>query len=256
MFKRRPEDVKIVVCLNGNYDLKDLERILADSWPYMDLVLLGKNSIGLQAIGMARNHSKDVIAGLEIYDEPIPAANKVTMITGARASFYTIMPGGGVDMMKAVLGAASLQAKINRDVPPKAIAILDSWRIEQLDQLKIFFPGESTRELCFSRQRLEFIVNALAKLAVEAGIGCAWITADYVEFLKQRWPQLTVFANRICMPGSSLDGLDGRLTPAKAVKAGADYLVMSDPILYPPKGKTRKQVAAEIRADIARAFEE
>ena len=89
---------------------------------------------------------------------------------------------------------------------------------------------------------------------MKAGVDIILSSPKEVAEIHARWPEMVLYTPGIRMPYSPPDDQGRTMTPGEAVLNGSHYLVIGRPIRNPEGGRTRKQVVAEIRADIAQAL--
>lgn len=176
---------------------------------------------GPEAVGELRGRGKRVFLDLKLLDIPNTVSRAVRVVRELGADLLTVHATGGVRMLEAAAQAAGPE---NEGIRILAVTLLTS-----LD------PGEV--ETVWGRQvsDTETEVIRLARLAQEAGISGVVASAMEAEPLRRALGSRAL----IVTPGIRLTGGDRHdqvrvATPAEAVRAGADYLVVGRPIIGHP----------------------
>lgn len=161
-----------------------------------------------------------VFLDLKFHDIPNTVAGAVTAAARLGTSMLNVHASGGLAMMRAARRAASDTAPNTRVI---AVTVLTS--LDQQDVTRLGMPG-SPGEL----------VLRLADMAAEAGLDGVVASPAEVAELRRRFPPpflLVVPGIRPAWGGEAAD--QKRLaTPAEAVAAGADYIVVGRPITRSP----------------------
>jgi orotidine-5'-phosphate decarboxylase len=172
---------------------------------------------GPHALRPLTDHGKQVFLDLKLHDIPRTVARAVRAAAGHGAAMLTVHAGGGHNMLRAAAEAAATAGPRR----PKLLAVttLTSLAPDDLTRLGIHRP-------------LKEHTLALGRMAVDAGIDglvCSvHEAADFRRLLGSR-PLLVTPGVR---PAGNEAGDQKRVaTPADAVKAGADFLVVGRPIL-------------------------
>jgi orotidine-5'-phosphate decarboxylase len=176
----------------------------------LELYLFSGNDI----VHALKNRGHSVFLDLKLHDIPNTVAGAVRSVASAGADMLTVHASGGRAMMAAAAEAASLLA-----CPPKllAVSVLTSMDAEQLHAIGV---GASPADQ----------VLRLAGLASEAGISGLVASSEEVAVLRAGFPDFTLVIPGIRPAGSAAGDQRRVATPAAAIRAGADYLVIGRPI--------------------------
>ncbi|MBV8152369.1 MAG: orotidine-5'-phosphate decarboxylase, partial [Candidatus Eremiobacteraeota bacterium] len=177
---------------------------------------------------------------LKLHDIPRTVAAAIRSLIEPGVQIIDVHALGGAEMMAAAVEAAEERASELGIPPPEifAVTILTSIGAEDLRELGLTGgPGENAIRLA-----------ALARDARCSGVVCSPLeVTDLKNFFGAEFKTLTPGIR----PGRSAHGDQKRLsTPAEAVAAGTDYVVVGRPILEAPD---RRQAAEEILAELATA---
>jgi len=150
----------------------------------------------------------------KLHDIPNAVRLRAMAIASSGADIVSAHASGGVKM---------LQAAVESKLEVYAISVLTSLR--ENDVLSLFGRPVVT------------VVLGLAHLAIEAGVKGIVCSPKELEYVSRHKPQLTLVVPGIRSEGKSADDQGRIATPAAAIKAGADYLVVgrqitkaSDPV--------------------------
>ena len=155
----------------------------------------------------------------KVYDTPDAAAERVAVWRDAGAEFFTIHASGHGEMMKKCIDAAGEKMKII------AVTVLTS-----------FDAAASTDVFGFSPRTA---VLALARIARRAGIHGIVASPEEVAMLRKSagWEDgatTAIFTPGIRPAWAQKNDQKRTATPAEAIRAGADYLIIGRPIFNPP----------------------
>ncbi len=161
---------------------------------------------------------------VKLHDIPRTVGAAVRQLVRPNAHIINVHALGGLEMMQAAVDAASERAgELGITVPQIfAVTILTSIAPEDLNELGLQGgPGENATRLA-----------ALARDAGCAGVVCSAHEApDLKRFFGENFLALTPGIR----PSGSAHGDQKRvMTPAQAVDAGADYIVVGRPIVEAP----------------------
>jgi orotidine-5'-phosphate decarboxylase len=171
---------------------------------------------GNRVIAGLRERGYEVFLDLKLHDIPNTVAGAVRSVTEVGASLLTVHAGGGEQMMRAAVQAASVHGA------PKLLAVTV---LTSMDEAELRAVGVSDAPATQ--------VLRLARLAREAGIGGLVCSAEEVEAVRQAMgPEML-----LVVPGIRPQSTAGRpddqrrvATPAEAIARGASMLVVGRPI--------------------------
>jgi orotidine-5'-phosphate decarboxylase len=211
-------------------DVPNAERAeqLVDSLYELDIIV----KVGLEALYgypqriLSYCEARDVRTFIDakLHDIPRTVAAAMTQLVRPNVHLVNLHAAGGLEMMRAAVEAANERAAELGIEPPNVLAVtlLTSIGAEDLNELGFQGgPGENAIRLA-----------ALARDAGCAGVICS---AQEVRDLKQFFGDDFLTLTPGIRPTGSAHGDQKRVTtPAQAVAAGADYLVVGRPIVEAP----------------------
>lgn len=166
---------------------------------------------GVRAIEAVRSRGGKVFLDLKLHDIPETVARAVTSAMSLGAELMTLHTAGGLAMMKRAEQAAQGRAKL------LGVTVLTSLAE---DDLRADGIGGSMREAVVRR----------AQLAVKAGIAGIVCSPQEVADVRKACPSLLLVVPGVRPAGAELGDQKRVATPASAIAAGADYLVVGRPI--------------------------
>jgi orotidine-5'-phosphate decarboxylase len=219
-------------------DTPDLDR--ARGWadavaPHVGLFKLGlefflaNGAAGFQAITGA-----PVFLDLKLHDIPNTVASGVRSVLGLRPRMLTVHASGGPAMIRAAQQAAATAGPER----PLILAVTVLTSLAQSDLQAIGVAATPAEQ-----------VLRLARMALESGVDGLVCSPQEVAMLRQALGPSV----RLVVPGIRPQGADAgdqarTLTPADAIAAGADWIVVGRPITgAPDPGRTAADIAAAIR---------
>jgi orotidine-5'-phosphate decarboxylase len=180
------------------------------------------------------DRKKRVFLDYKYYDIPETVNKAVSRAVARGVSFLTIHGSRRV-IEGAVKGRGSSDLKLF------AVTVLTS-----MDQSDL-------KDLGYSDTAVEDLVIHRAKMALSAGCDGVIASGQEAAKIKALAGKLLVVTPGIRPDGSAEDDQKRRVTPAQAILAGADYLVVGRPITNPASG-TPRHVAEAIVAEMQQAF--
>lgn len=182
----------------------------------------------LQAAGF------DVFLDLKFHDIPNTTAMAVKAAAELGVWMVNVHCSGGLRMMQACRETLEKTG----GVKPLLIGVTVLTSMEQTDLADIGL------DLAPQEQ-----VQRLAGLAVQAGLDGLVCSAQEASLLKANFAQLQLVTPGIRPAGSNADDQRRILTPAEALSAGSDYLVIGRPITQAPDpAQALAAVVAELAA--------
>ena len=196
---------------------------------------------GPQAVERLAALGHSIFLDLKFHDIPNTVASAVRAAVGLpKLRLMTIHTSGGLAMMRAACEAAGTRK--NR---PKLLGVTILTSIDAEEMSRVGYQGSpATRAV------------ELAKLAQQAGLDGAVASIHEVSAIREACgPEFIILVGGV-RPAASARNDQSRIgTPAEAVHAGADYLVVGRPITgaADPRSAARA-ITNEIRAASARAL--
>ena len=169
---------------------------------------------GNKIVDAIRGKGYSVFLDLKLHDIPNTVAGAVRSASHAGVQMLTLHAGGGPAMM-----AAAAEAAAGLPVAPKLLAVTV---LTSMDQAQLQAVGVSASP---AEQVLR-----LAQVGWEAGIRGFVSSAEEVAAMRHSFPEATLVIPGIRPAGSAAGDQRRVATPAAAIAAGADYLVIGRPI--------------------------
>lgn len=197
-------------------------------------------SVGPHWVAKRKEEGYSVFLDLKLHDIPNTVAKGVESLSRLGVDLLTIHAGGGRTMIEAAREAAEAAAG-SRRMKLLAVTQLTSTD-QQMLNLELGIPG--TLEECVIRY---------AQLAERAGADGVICSGQEVAKIKQETsPAFLAVTPGIRPAGSDVQDQKRVVTPADALAAGADYLVVGRPIT---RAADPKAVFEAIAAEIEQAKE-
>jgi orotidine-5'-phosphate decarboxylase len=189
---------------------------------------------GPQGIKKVAASGLPIFLDLKFHDIPNTVAGAVRSAASLGVSMLTIHTSGGSRMMKAAAEAASGAKK-----KPIVLGVTVLTSMDEADLKE-----------CGVSRKVKAQVLALAELALKSGIDGLVCSAHEVAALKKEFgKELKLVVPGIRPAGSSKGDQRRVMTPAEAIEAGADYLVIGRPITEQASPKKAAQaILKEINA--------
>lgn len=156
-----------------------------------------------------------VFCDLKLHDIPHQVGLAAEQLAKLGTWMFTVHAGGGVAMMQA-----AVQAAAGSQAAPivSAVTVLTS------------LSGPDLSELGIDRSPSDQ-VGRLARVATKAGVGALVCSAQETQMLREQLGDEVVLVTPGIRPTGSAEGDQVRVvTPARAVEAGASYVVVGRPI--------------------------
>ena len=170
---------------------------------------------GPDLVRALKDREKRVFLDLKYYDIPYTVARAVESATAMGVDMVTVHASGGTAMMRAAREAAGVDGPVL-----VGVTLLTSFSAADVEEVW-------DKELLSLRDE----VARLAGLAADAGLDGVVSSALEVEALKRKHGTHFVTVTPGIRPAGDEAGDQARIaTPAMAVEAGADYLVVGRPI--------------------------
>lgn len=176
----------------------------------LELYLSEGNSI----VDAVRDRGYSVFLDLKLHDIPNTAAGAVRSVASSGAGMLTVHAAGGPAMLMAAQEAASALPSAPKLL---AVTVLTSMDAPQLSATGV---NSTPREQ----------VSRLAGMAYAAGLRGFVASSEEVAALRATYSDTTLVIPGIRPNGAAVGDQKRIATPAAAIAAGADYLVVGRPI--------------------------
>ncbi len=240
---RRPTRERIAVALD--LPLQDGERLQQQVTSSAGVVKVGLSLFvehGPAAVEVFRRAKADVFLDLKLHDIPNTVELAATRAATLGVKYLTVHAAGGRKMLEAAVRGAETGAKAAKVAPPVILAVTV---LTSMDAAELRGIGVSDAAAAQ--------VERLAKLAKEAGAGGLVCSVQEVAGLRALLGSTMVLCTPGIRPAGAAAGDQARVdTPAAAIKAGADLLVVGRPIY---EAKDPSAAAKAIHDEVQRALE-
>lgn len=188
---------------------------------YAGIFKVGKElftACGPKVVDIIHDAGGEVFLDLKFHDIPNTVAKAGVVAAGLGVKMFNVHTLGGLKMMEAVNDAVDKTCKRGRRPIILGVTILTSMDENAIKQVGIQGP---------IRKR----VLQLAELAKKAGLDGVVASPLEVKDIKNKLGKNFIAVTPgIRMSGSKPDDQSRTMTPAEAIKAGADYIVIGRPI--------------------------
>ncbi len=233
---------RLIFALDTASDIKDALSWVDRLRDHVGMFKVGKESFaryGPEIVKEIRARGGKVFLDLKFHDIPHTVARAAEASVAMGISLFNVHALGGERMMAEAVSAAGAAArKAGVDMPiVLAVTVLTSLGDDDL------------KALGFRMQARELTLH-LARMARNAGMGGVVASARDVPAVRQACGSDFVIVTPGIRSATEVPGDDQKrtLTPAEAIKGGADYLVVGRPILL---SGDPARAADEMVADIA-----
>lgn len=230
---------KIIIPLDVDTPKKAVELVeaLRDEVGAFKVGLELVNSAGLGIFDKIRDAGAEkIFYDCKFHDIPNTVAGASRAAAKIDVWMFNVHCSGGFAMMKAAKDAAVETAERLGVTPALVIGVTVLTSIDQ-DTLN--------NELRVPGTVADHVVS-LAKLAKEAGLDGVVASPHEIEAIRAACgPDFLIVTPGVRPPGGDLGDQKRVMTPAEAVRRGADYLVIGRPITKAPEPKTAAREMAE-----------
>ncbi len=200
----------------------NLVRALKDEVRYFKVGLELHGALGPRILELIYGEGGRVLLDLKYHDIPSMVARAATVVTGQGVWGFSAHVMGGATMLRAAVQAASERAAALRIPAPKVLGLTLLTHIDQqaLNE-ELHVPGDLQARVVWQARR-----------AKECGLqGCIASPREVLAVRAACGPDFEIVTPGI-RPAWAQDANDQRrvMTPAEALRAGADYLVVGRPI--------------------------
>lgn len=223
---------KLIVALDAD-SFKKAKNFVDELYPTVKIFKVGSElftTAGPEAVKMIKAKGAEVFLDLKFHDIPNTVAKTVKAAAKLQPIMLNIHALGGADMIKAA--SASIKS-LPKDKRPILLAVTVLTSIDKSTLCK----------LGVSRSPIKQVVY-LAKLAKTCGVNGIVCSPKEIQAVRQSCGKKFIIVTAGIRPvgGSSFD--QKRIaTPARAIKKGADFIVVGRPIT---KAKNPRKAAEEI----------
>jgi orotidine-5'-phosphate decarboxylase len=179
-----------------------------------------------------------VFLDLKYHDIPNTVAKASAQAVKLGVSIFNVHALGGLDMMKGAAEAAAATAEQQRTAVPLVLAVTILTSMDQTAMRK---------ELKITRS-LQREVTHLAKLAQRAGMHGVVASPQEIKLLRRAVRgEFAILTPGVRPAWAAKDDQKRIMTPAEAIAAGADYIVVGRPVL---KASDRQAAVLKILEEI------
>jgi orotidine-5'-phosphate decarboxylase len=230
---------KIILAL----DVETLEQAKALvgllKW-YVSMFKVGKQMFtryGPQVITMIHDQGGNVFLDLKFHDIPNTVAKASEEAVRHGVFMFNVHAMGGFEMMKKTAEAVRLKADALHSKPPLILAVTVLTSLEASDLALVGITSNLQKQ-----------VLRLARLARDAGLHGVVASPQEIEIVKNHCgPDFLVVTPGVRPGTEGADDQKRTLTPAEAMRKGADYIVIGRPVTQAPDPLSAMQkIIAEI----------
>ena len=199
----------------------ELITILSDEIKWFKIGKQLFTAVGPASVKLLREAEKAIFLDLKFHDIPNTVAGAVTSGTSVGANMINLHASGGLEMMRAAAEAAEKQASELGVPKPTLLGVTVLTSVDE---------GNFQRD--FGTQRkLESQVAYLAELSKQAGLDGVVASPLEIELIRKVCGDDFVILTPGVRPVWAASNDQQRvMTPAEAINAGADYIVVGRPI--------------------------
>jgi orotidine-5'-phosphate decarboxylase len=179
------------------------------------------SSCGPRIVERIKETDCDIFLDLKFHDIPNTVAKAAATVTRLGVYMFNVHALGGYDMMKRAVEAAAKEAEILGQERPRilAVTILTSMDGKLLKKVGV-------------NATMKTEVLKLARLAKDAGLDGVVASAAEAKLIRQKLGKDFLIVTPGVRPSWSVSHDQKRVTtPGRAIKDGADFIVVGRPIL-------------------------
>ena len=194
---------------------------------------------GPRLVEEIRDRGEKIFLDLKLHDIPNTARGAVRSACRIGVHMLTVHASGGAHM----LAAASQEAQ-SVSSPPLLLAVTALTSLSEEEMQNLGVAGS-----------IEQWVMRLAELAYNSGIRGIVASSKELPMLRSKFQNTLQFVIPGIRPaGTAIQDQSRTATPAEAIRAGANYIVVGRPILQAPDpAKAADSIVEEIRDNTSRA---
>ena len=237
---RDSEQRRIIVALDVESP-REARRVVRTLAPYVQCFKVGKQlfvAAGPDLIRYIHRQGRDVFLDLKFHDIPNTVAKATIEAARLGVRFVDLHAAGGPAMMRTACAELRRVCRAERLRPPVVLAVTV---LTSLDEVDLRAVGV--------RDTPAVQVRRLARLAARCGMdGIVCSPREIATIRRALGRRITIVTPGVRPPGTAAGDQKRVLTPAQAVAAGADYLVVGRPVLQAadPAAMVRT-IAADMR---------
>jgi orotidine-5'-phosphate decarboxylase len=228
--------------------LKEARTLVSELAEFIGIFKVGMElftSEGPKSVAAIQKLGGKVFLDLKFHDIPNTVAGAARSAVRMGVAIFNVHASGGRDMMTAVAEAVSTEADRLGLTKPKvlAVTVLTSLSTEDLH-----------RDLNIIKTTEEQVI-ALARLAKESGLDGVVASPQETEAIRRACGKgLIILTPGIRPAWAAAKGDQKRITtPADAIRAGSDYIVVGRPILsaenrIQASGRVLKEISDSLRS--------
>lgn len=224
--------------------LREAEEIVRDLRDQVGCFKIGLElfcGAGPAAVEMVRRHGQEVFLDLKLNDIPNTVAGAVRQIVAAGVKMFNMHAAAGFAAMSAAVDAARAAAAERHLPAPLLLGVTVLTSLNDSDLSAQNIRAGATEQ-----------VLTLAGQARAAGLGGVVCSGHEARIIKETCGEAFVTVVPGIRPAwAGANDQKRAMTPADAVKQGADYLVMVRPIL---SAANRREAIARILAEMEEAL--
>ena len=218
---------KLIVALDVP-DLKQAEAIVKKVSPLVKTFKVGKElftSAGPEAVRMVHAHKCRVFLDLKFHDIPNTVASACEAATKLGVFMMNVHALGGKTMMVNAVQAVHQVASLKKTSAPKVLGVTVLTSLKDADLKEVGISKKVAQE-----------VSLLAELAQNSGLDGVVASAHEITLIRRHVGKNFLIVTPGVRPVWAAHGDQKRvMTPAEAVSAGADYIVVGRPITQHPQ---------------------
>ncbi len=215
---------RIILALDVD-DLQEAENLVIELKDYVGYFKIGLQlytSYGLSAIKMIKDRGGKVYCDLKFHDIPNTVSHACSNLIMHNVNFFNIHLQGGSKMVAQVVKTAKEVSKKLEINPPTILGV---------SLLSSFGQRTLTEELCVEKNITDYIMQ-LSKIAKDNGLDGVIAGAYEAKKIRQEFGEDFIILCPATRPTWAAVNDQVRVdTPAEAIKAGVDYLVIGRPII-------------------------
>lgn len=231
---------RIILALDVD-TIEEVEKyvsLLKDYVGYFKVGLQLFTSCGFEAVEVIRKNGGKVYFDGKFQDIPNTVGQTCINLMKRGVNFFNISANGGSKMMANTIAACNNYAKKNDLEQPTILAVT---------LLSSFGQKTLTNELCVNMNISGYVLK-LAQLAKESGLaGVVAPDTDSMQIKKELGDDFLVVCPAVRPTWAIVNDQIRIVSPADAIKAGADYIVIGRPITHAPDPvEAAKLIIAEV----------